>query len=370
MKKILLILGTRPEAIKLAPLIIELKRWPAHFQVAVGLTGQHPDMAEDILKQFHILPDYVYTPKAPRSGLSALNAHLLKAGEYLIDRSGADIVVVQGDTASAFAGALAAFYRGIPLAHVEAGLRSGDLQNPFPEELNRILISRIASWHFAPTPLARDHLLKEGVAPDKILLSGNTGIDALQAGWAGMRAEQPHNLIPPYWGKPNVPYPLIAVTLHRRENLPLVEKICRDLRSLVEQEPLQIAFVLHPNPKAQGPVRKLFGDHARVSLYAPLSYFEFISLLDSSRLIITDSGGIQEEAPSLGKPVVVVRRCTERQELLDGHTALLCDPVSGDLVVSVRKALAMKPTPGLANPFGDGQASRRIAEFLSRLFRN
>ncbi len=370
MKKILVILGTRPEAVKLAPLILELRRHPDQFESKVGLTGQHTAMAEEALKVFGLTPDLGIRSDQTTKTLCALNAHMLLASEMLIQKTAPDLVVVQGDTASALGGASAAFYSRIPVAHVEAGLRSGSLESPFPEEFNRVTITRIAKWHFAPTPAARDNLVAEGVEPDNILLSGNTGIDALHFALDALRKSnmKPDGSVSALKRLRDKGIKLVVVTLHRRENLVHLEKICRALRRLAEQySSLHLAFVVHPNPEVQRPVESILGDHPGITLCPPLGYFDLLALLDHSSLIITDSGGIQEEAPTLGKPVVVVRSHTERKELLEGHAALLCDPVKDNLETMAINALKMKASPALVNPFGDGQACERIVEFLSRL---
>lgn len=359
MKKILVIIGTRPEAIKLAPLIIELRKRSNRFSVMVGITGQHRESVFEALSLFQIAPD-IEVNTASHKDLSELNAHMLIACQTLLSKTSPDLVIVQGDTATAYAGAMASFYSGIPVAHVEAGLRSGSLQSPFPEELNRISISRVATWHFAPTPAARDHLLAEGVPAERVLLSGNTGIDAVQFGLHRMRSTLPPEM--------KSGQKLIVVTLHRRENQPHLEKICADLLLLMEDEEFTMVFVTHPNPDVQKKVKRRLGKQPRIQLSEPLSYHEFLYLLDMCSLIITDSGGIQEEAPTLGKPVVVLRSHTERQELLDGFGGVLCDPLTGNLEEAVNKALRIKMNPDAENPFGDGQASRRIADFLSANF--
>jgi UDP-N-acetylglucosamine 2-epimerase (non-hydrolysing) len=364
MKKILVIIGTRPEAIKLAPLIIELRKRPGSFSVIAGITGQHKEAVFEALSLFQIGPDIEVNTQPPQN-LSELNAYMLISCQSMLSKTTPDLVIVQGDTTSAYAGAMASFYSGIPVAHVEAGLRSGSLKSPFPEELNRIFISRVAAWHFAPTPAARDHLLAEGIPVERILLSGNTGIDAVQFGLQQMRSMLPDDMKAHREQIRKSRQKLIVVTLHRRENQPHLEKICADLLLLMEDEQFTMVFVTHPNPDVQKKVKRRLGKQPRIQLSEPLSYQEFLYLLDICSLIITDSGSIQEEAPTLGKPVVVLRSHTERQELLDGFGGVLCDPLIGNLKDAVNKALRIKTKPDAENPFGDGQASRRIAGFLS-----
>ncbi len=370
MKKILFILGTRPEAIKLAPLIRELRDHPKYFDVKVGLTGQHPKMADEAFRMFDLSPDFTLNTPHEAYTLTALNAHMLTASETLIQKARPHLVIVQGDTASTLGGASAAFYERIPVAHVEAGLRSGSLESPFPEEFNRMTITRMSQWHFAPTPSAQQNLLNEGVAPERILLSGNTGIDALLYALNLLR-HAPETLAQckGRWKQAMSAHAqLIAVTLHRRENLVHLENICRALRQLVEQQPsLHLAFIVHPNPEVYRPVHRILGKHPQVSLSPPLNYMEMLALLHFSSLIITDSGGIQEEAPTLGKPIVVVRSRTERQELLGAHAATLCDPLHDSLEKAVQTTLQTRVSPAAVNPFGDGKAAQRIATFLKKV---
>lgn len=370
MKKILFILGTRPEAIKLAPLIREMYQYSTHFDLKIGLTGQHIETVDEAFKVFNIMPHFNVNSSRKAPTLTSLNAHMLLASEVLLQKTKPDLVIVQGDTASALGGAAAAFYERIPVAHVEAGLRSGSLESPFPEEFNRIAIAQMAQWHFAPTPAARQNLLNEGVAPERILLSGNTGIDALLYVLNSLRST-PETLAQyaDQWKQfVGDRTRLIAVTLHRRENLSHLESICRALRQLLEQQPsLHLVFIVHPNPEVHRPVRRILGKHLQVSLFPPLNYREMLALLYCSSLIITDSGGIQEEAPTLGKPIVVVRSRTERQELLEGHAAVLCDPLRDSLEKAALIALQMTASPAAVNPFGDGKASQRIASFLKNV---
>lgn len=359
MKKILLLIGTRPEAIKMAPLLIELRRHPQYCAAwAVG-SGQHKDTVREALALFGVdLDDEI--PWQHSSNLLELHTRLLAACHALMEQFRPDIVLVQGDTSTAFAGALAAFYHRIPVGHVEAGLRSGSLESPFPEEMHRIQIARLAAWHFAPTESARQNLLSEGIATDRIWVCGNTGIDALHIALEKIRKGS----TAPSDDSRNIK---ITATLHRRENHPLIEKICRDLLELVQNEHFELDFVLHPNPNIQKKIRPILDAHPRIRLHLPLDYLSFLQLLDQSSLIITDSGGIQEEAPTLGKPVVVLRSHTERAELLETGGGILCDPLTGNLQEAVQQALnnIAKETP--KNPFGDGRTAQRIAEVLLNL---
>jgi UDP-N-acetylglucosamine 2-epimerase (non-hydrolysing) len=354
MNKILLLIGTRPEAIKMAPLILELRRHPHDFEVSAAGSGQHKDTVREALAIFGIHLD-AEIPWQASADLIELHTRLLSACHALIGQFQPDIVLVQGDTSTAFAGALAAFYNGITVGHVEAGLRSGSLESPFPEEMHRIQIARLASWHFAPTESARQNLLSEGIPSDRIWVCGNTGIDALlmalekiRKGGSGSPADSQQIKI--------------TATLHRRENQPHLEKICLDLLKLMQDERFELDFVLHPNPAIQAQLRPILEGHARIRLHQPLDYWSFLQLLDTSSLIITDSGGIQEEAPTLGKPVVVLRSHTERSELIELGGGILCDPLTGNLQKAVQIAInnIAKDTP--KNPFGDGRAARRIVD--------
>lgn len=359
MNKILLLIGTRPEAIKMAPLILELRQRPQHCEVLAAGSGQHKDTVREALALFGIHLD-AEIPWQASANLIELHTRLLSACHALIGQFQPDIVLVQGDTSTAFAGALAAFYSGIPVGHVEAGLRSGSIESPFPEEMHRIQIARLASWHFAPTESARQNLLSEDIPSDRIWVCGNTGIDALHIALEKIRKGGN--------GSPADSQQIkITATLHRRENQPHLEKICRDLLELMQDERFELDFVLHPNPEIQHKIRPILEDHARIRLHQPLDYWSFLHLLDTSSLIITDSGGIQEEAPTLGKPVVVLRSHTERAELIELGGGILCNPLTGNLQKAVQLAInnIAKETP--ENPFGDGKAARRITEVLLNL---
>jgi len=354
--KILLLIGTRPEAIKMAPLILELRRHPRHFEVWAAGSGQHKDTVQEALALFGIELN-AEIPWQASANLIELHTRLLRACHELIGRFQPEIVLVQGDTSTAFAGALAAFYSGIPVGHVEAGLRSGSMESPFPEEMHRVQIARLASWHFSPTESARQNLLSEGIPSDRIWVCGNTGIDALHIALEIIRKGGTALPVDPNKIK-------ITATLHRRENQPHLEKICRDLVELMQDKRFELDFVLHPNPDVQKKIRPILDAHRRIRLHPPLDYLSFLQLLDNSSLIITDSGGIQEEAPTLGKPVVVLRSHTERSELIETGGGILCDPLTGNLQEAVQLAINNIAKEIPKNPFGDGQAARRIAEVL------
>ncbi len=365
MIRTLLIFGTRPEAIKLAPLSYEL-RADGRFEPRVCVTAQHRQLLDQVLNIFGITPDYDLELMRPDQSLYDITAEGLRRLEPVLRREAPDLVIVQGDATSAFVGALAAFYQQIPLAHVEAGLRTGNLWRPYPEEANRILTDHLARWCFAPTEHARQNLLREGIPDERIWVSGNTAIDALR--WALSHQEEPESRS----RQENRPERrLILVTGHRRESFgPELEQICLALRDLSRRNPsLEIVYPLHPNPNVRRPVHRLLGGLERVRLIEPLDYLAFVRLMSAAELILTDSGGIQEEAPFLGVPVLVLRRETERVEALTAGAARL---VGTEREQIVRQTELLLNDPQLyrrmaeaPSPYGDGQASRRIARALA-----
>ena len=337
MKRILIVFGTRPEAIKLCPLVRQLRLSPDAYTVKVCVTAQHREMLDHALDAFSIQPDYDLDLMQPRQTLAGLTARILAALDPVLETERPDLVIVQGDTATTLAGALAAFYREIPVAHVEAGLRTGDMAQPFPEEMNRVLTSRLAAWHFAPTARAAEALLREGTAREKIFVTGNTGIDAvlyvrdaLDSG--ALRA--------PDWPWLEPGKHLVLVTSHRRESFgPGLESVMRALARLASRGDVQIVYPVHRNPNVTGPAHALLAGLPHVTLLDPLPYVPFVDLMRRCKLIITDSGGIQEEAPSLGKPVLVLRAKTERPEAVDAGTVKLVG-VDQDRIA---EALAKQP---------------------------
>jgi UDP-N-acetylglucosamine 2-epimerase (non-hydrolysing) len=361
--KAAVVFGTRPEAIKLAPLIREMKA-RARSQVLVVTTGQHRELLGQALDVFQIQPDIDFGLMLPEQTLSGLTSRLLPALDRLIAEDRPDVLVVQGDTTSAFVSALAAFYHRVPVAHVEAGLRTDNPVDPFPEEINRRLTSVVSAFHFAPTPRARERLLAEGVAADRIWVTGNTVVDALQyiRGTDAFRRIQP-----PVDGAGR----LLLVTLHRRESWgAALEQMCRAIRCVVERHgDVRVAFPVHLNPVVRECVVRVLNGIDRVSLMPPLDYLSFLALMDASWLVLTDSGGVQEEAPVLGKPVLVLRETTERPEAVESGVARLVgtreqaitDAVEGLL----RDPAARDRMARAVSPFGDGQASRRIADVLT-----
>lgn len=368
MKRILIVFGTRPEAIKLCPLVRQLRLSPDAYTVKVCVTAQHREMLDHALDAFSIQPDYDLDLMQPRQTLAGLTARILAALDPVLETERPDLVIVQGDTATTLAGALAAFYREIPVAHVEAGLRTGDMAQPFPEEMNRVLTSRLAAWHFAPTARAAEALLREGTAREKLFVTGNTGIDAvlyvrdaLDSG--ALRA--------PDWPWLEPGKHLVLVTSHRRESFgPGLESVMRALARLASRGDVQIVYPVHRNPNVTGPAHALLAGLPHVTLLDPLPYVPFVDLMRRCKLIITDSGGIQEEAPSLGKPVLVLRAKTERPEAVDAGTVKLVG-VDQNLIVSEAVRLLDDPAEyarltRIHNPYGDGHACERIAEALAK----
>jgi UDP-N-acetylglucosamine 2-epimerase (non-hydrolysing) len=363
---ITIVLGTRPEAIKLAPLVLKLRQ--ACLPCRVCATGQHRELAGEVLADFDIVPETTLEVMEPDQTLAGLTSRLLGAldCEFRLNRPA--IVIVQGDTTSAFTGALAAFYHGIPVAHVEAGLRTGNLAAPWPEEGNRTLISRLAELHFAPTEQAQRNLLSEGIGPDRIHVTGNTAIDALLWMREKLRSQQ---------GKCDVPAPTVMITAHRREHFgERLRAVCEAIADLAERFPMvRFVYSVHPNPNVRAPVDAALRNaadsrlrHGNVHLIAPLGYRAFVGMLDSCMLILTDSGGIQEEAPSLGKPVIVLRDATERPEALRAGAAVLVGTDRGRIVSETSRLLsdhtARQAMTACTNPFGDGNACERILDVL------
>jgi len=365
---VLVILGTRPEAIKLAPVVQELRRRQG-IRVVVVATGQHQVLARQALGVFGLKPDVALEAARAGSSLAASGASILSAVDGVLGTHQADVVVVQGDTTSALMGGLAAFHRGVPVAHVEAGLRTGSMTSPFPEEMNRRLLSHLASIHFAPTIRAAEALVAEGVSVETVCVTGNTVVDALRE--IRLSAEYRKGKLP-ITLKPQER--LLLVTVHRRENFgaPL-DGICTAVATIAERHgDVQIVIPVHPNPVVRRTINARLGSTAGVSLVEPLDYPSFISLLEASWLVLTDSGGVQEEAPVLGVPVVVLRSNTERQEALDEGVAWLVGTDPEGIVRAVTGLLADPSAYAEAahevSPFGDGHAAARVVDALVRRF--
>jgi UDP-N-acetylglucosamine 2-epimerase (non-hydrolysing) len=359
-RTILFIFGTRPEAIKLSPLVLHLRRFP-EFSVKVCVTAQHRQMLDQVLAAFRITPDFDLNVMSPDQTLSQTTARILAALEPVFEQVKPDLAVVQGDTTTTLCGALAAFYRRVPVAHVEAGLRTGDLQQPFPEELNRVLTGRIARLHFAPTQEAADNLRREGVA-EGVRVTGNTGIDALLYVRDGLE----RGTLPSAGRRFGVEgKKLVLVTAHRRESFgPGFERICQAVSKLATRPDVQLVYPVHLNPNVQAVVKKHLGSHANVTLTEPLDYVPFVDLMRQAYLILTDSGGIQEEGPSLGKPILVLREKTERPEAVTAGTVKLVGTDTARIVEETSRLLddaeEYQRMSQRHNPYGDGHACERI----------
>jgi UDP-N-acetylglucosamine 2-epimerase (non-hydrolysing) len=358
--RIVCIIGTRPEAIKMAPVILKLRQH-AWARVLVVATAQHRDMADDVLDLFGIVPDIDLDLMQPGQTLSALTARCLTGLDAVIADVRPDAVMAQGDTTSVMAAATTCFYRRTPFLHVEAGLRSFDIAKPFPEEFNRIVASRVATLHFAPTENARANLLREGVPDQQIVVTGNTIIDALH--WVAARnMELPLDLDPARR--------LLLVTVHRRENFgePL-RSICAAVRALIEQHPdIEVLWPVHPNPSISAIVGSLVGGDPRIHLVRPLPYGQFVGALKRAHLVLTDSGGVQEEAPALGRRVLVLRRETERPEGIEAGVARLVGTERDAIVRNACELLGDRWHDDRmgqgVSPYGDGHASGRIAQAI------
>ena len=361
-------LGTRPEALKLVPLIRALRQQPDRFETWVIATAQHREMLDQVLSLFQIAPDVDLNLMRPNQTLAELTGSVLEKVARCLATERPDLVVVQGDTTTAFTGALAAFYARIPIAHVEAGLRSRDLANPFPEEANRRLTAVVADIHLAPTPLARRRLLREGVPRRKVVVSGNTIVDTLRGLLEGAVRPTPPVQWPFNGGR------VLVVTSHRRESWGHdLENICRALRELVARFPdLVIVYPVHLNPNVREPVTRMLAGVERVHLISPLDYIGFVDLMRRAYVILTDSGGIQEEGPTLGKPLLVLRKVTERPEAFRVGLAKLVGTDRESIVTQVGRLLtdpiAYHEMSAGINPYGDGRAAKRIVEALTRWF--
>jgi len=368
---VLVVLGTRPEAIKLAPVVRELARCRDQFQTRVCITAQHRHLLEPILRWFRIPVHYDLDVMRPNQELCGLTALILERFHAVLEAQRPDVVLVQGDTTTVMAASLAAFYHRVPVGHVEAGLRTLDRYSPFPEEINRRLASQLATLHFAPTNWSRDNLLREGIPRRRIIVTGNTVIDALLETRDRVTRRPP--TIPQLRGFELEGRKLIVVTAHRRENFGLgLTNICQGiLRLASDRNDVEIVFPVHPNPNVRAIVQPMLGHHPRIHLIDPLDYPQFVWLLSQAYLALSDSGGIQEEMPSLGRPALVMRENTERPE---GVKAGVCKLVgtSSDLIYrTVTELLDNKKAYSQfgkrRNPFGDGNAARKIVAALHKL---
>lgn len=367
--QVLFVFGTRPEAVKLCPLILRMRERP-EFRVRVCVTAQHREMLDAMLERFGVRPDDDLDVMAPDQPLNLLAARILERLDAVLARCRPGLVLVQGDTTTTFAGALAAFNRRIPSGHVEAGLRTGDMSQPFPEEANRVLASRLAALHFAPTARAADNLRREGVPEERIFITGNTGIDALL--YTRERLERGE--WPGFDGAPPAPgRKLILMTAHRRESFGEgFLRICEGVRRIAARGDTEIIYPVHPNPNVRGVVESELGGVANVRLIEPLDYVPFVDLMRRADLLLTDSGGVQEEGPSFGKPVLVMREKTERQEAVEAGAAILVgtdpDRIAAEAGRLLDSAAAREAFTRVRNPFGDGRASLRIIEAILSFF--
>jgi len=363
-RRILVAVGTRPEAIKMAPVVIALRREP-WAEVRVLATAQHREMLDQVLAVFDIVPDLDLDMMRPNQSLPGLTSRLLQELDGVLASEAPDAVLVQGDTTTVMTVALAAFYHHISVGHVEAGLRTGDLRNPFPEEMNRVVAGRLSRWHFAPTATARQNLLQEHFDPASIHVTGNTVIDALLQ----VAGQKPELVI-------DIPRErrLLLVTAHRRENFgEPFRQVCEAIRELADRYPdIQVLYPVHPNPNVAGPAREILGAHPRITLCEPLAYRDFVAAMKAAYLILTDSGGVQEEAPALGKPVLVMRHETERPEAVAEGVVKLVGP---DREAIVREAARLLDDPEAyaamakgASPYGDGRSADRIVAVLRDFF--
>jgi UDP-N-acetylglucosamine 2-epimerase len=361
----LTVFGTRPEAIKLAPVILGLRAHP-EVEHTICVTGQHRQMLDQVLETFGIVPHYDLDIMRPDQDLSHVTTAVMTGIGRVLDEVKPDWVIVQGDTTSAFVAALAAFYRKAKIAHVEAGLRTGNIYSPWPEEMNRKLLTQVASLHFAPTEKAAENLRREGIAEDSILVTGNTVIDALQ--WVvGRLAQDKEFALEAERAFPAIDEArrLILVTGHRRENFDGgLERVCIALRRLAERGDVQIIYPVHLNPRVRVVAQAVLANHPAIHLIEPVDYLPFIAAMRRAYLIVTDSGGIQEEAPGLGKPVLVTRDTTERPEAIEAGTARLVGTDTETLVAAASELLddgdAYARMARAKNPFGDGKAAERI----------
>jgi UDP-N-acetylglucosamine 2-epimerase (non-hydrolysing) len=366
MHKILLIFGTRPEAIKLCPVLRSLRQHPNKFEVKACVTAQHREMLDQVLEAFQVRPDFDLDLMLPGQTLFQSTARILAGLEPVLRAEKPALVVVQGDTTTTLCGALAGFYAGIPVAHVEAGLRTHDMRQPFPEEMNRVLASHLTALHFAATEMAAQNLREEGIAPDSIHVTGNTGIDAVLFVRDGL---ENGTLRGREWPELDASKKLIVVTAHRRESFGGgFSRICRALAKIAERSDVQLVYPVHPNPNVQDAVQRYLAGHANIRLIEPLSYVPFVDLMRRAYLLITDSGGIQEEGPSLGKPILVLREKTERPEAVTAGTVRLVGTdegrIVGEATILLEDRAAYNTMSRVHNPYGDGRASARIASLI------
>lgn len=371
MKKLLVVFGTRPEAIKMAPLVRELKKYPGDFLTKVCVTAQHREMLDQVLDFFSIEPDFDLNIMRKNQNLFSLTGDILNEVKGILDEFSPDYVFVHGDTTTSMATSLAAFYFGSKVCHVEAGLRTHNKHAPFPEEINRVITGKIADYHFAPTEKAKDNLLQDNIDGSRILVTGNTVIDALFQGLEEI-SKRTYQEIDATKNSLKFDKPIVLVTGHRRENFGKgITNICYALKEIAESSLANIVYPVHLNPNVRDPVSSILGSTPNIYLIEPLAYPSFIWLMNQASIIITDSGGIQEEAPSLGKPVLVMRDVTERPEAVEAGTVILVG-TDKEKIVSLTKHLlqsseSYNKMSRLHNPYGDGKACSRIIRFMQQL---
>ena len=382
MKTILLVFGTRPEAIKMCPLVKDFKRFPDLFDTKVCVTGQHREMLDQVLRIFDIHPDFDLNIMKQGQDLYDITSRVLLGMRDILQQVKPDVVLVHGDTTTSTAAALAAFYQQIPVGHVEAGLRTNNIYSPWPEEMNRQITSRIATYNFSPTPLSKENLLKENVNENSILVTGNTVIDALHIvverikSGKSLQAELINQLSSAGYNpsRLNLGRKLVLITGHRRENFgDGFISMCSAIRDLAHKYPdVDFVYPMHLNPNVRKPIHQVFGDTltnlGNMFFIEPLEYLSFVYLMEKSTIVLTDSGGIQEEAPGLGKPVLVMRDTTERPEALEAGTVKLVGTDYNKIVNAVSELLENKQAymamSQAVNPYGDGKACGRIVSFL------
>ena len=382
MKKILLVFGTRPEAIKMAPLVKKLQEMPKEFNTVVCVTGQHREMLDQVLQLFDIVPEYDLNIMKPNQDLYDITSRILLGMRDVLKEVQPDVVLVHGDTTTSMVAALAAFYQQIPVGHVEAGLRTGNIYSPWPEEMNRLITGRITTHHFSPTPLAKENLLKEGLNPARITITGNTVIDALQMVVNKLREDVKlaDNVVSRITemgydtNRLNGEKRMVLITGHRRENFGEgFLNICHAIKNLAVKYPnVDFVYPMHLNPNVRKPVLEILGEKEdNIFLTEPLDYLPFVYMMQHSTLILTDSGGVQEEAPGLGKPVLVMRDTTERPEAVEAGTVLLVGTNREKIEQSVSMLLedvnTYRRMSEAVNPYGDGLACERIVDYLAKL---
>lgn len=382
MKKVMLVFGTRPEAIKMAPLVKAFESDTKNFETQVCVTGQHRQMLDQVLKLFKITPDFDLNIMKQGQDLYDITSRVLLGMRDVLTQAAPDIVFVHGDTTTSTAAALAAFYKQIDVAHIEAGLRTNDIYNPWPEEMNRQITGRIAKYHFSPTPLARENLLRENVDPAKITVTGNTGIDALHFVANEIKQSQELRdslekvLLSAGYDTKRLASgkKLILITGHRRENFGNgFIHMCKAIKHLNKKYPdADFVYPMHLNPNVRRPIKEVFGDEKQENMFfiEPLDYLPFVYLMEKSHIVLTDSGGIQEEAPGLGKPVLVMRETTERPEAVTAGTVKLVGTNFDKIVAEVSRLMddesEYEKMGKAVNPYGDGKACPRILEFLKQ----